>query len=376
MSRKRKEGSVNLYYLKNQNVKNDKSVSKNKTKRNAAQKKQKNKKEENLNENRFNFDDEIVIGVTKIADNKKKSQSKTKSKNVKNKKKNSVKKNKVQAPKKKKEVKTFKIFKYLFLIGVLLGGIVFFMLSPIFNITEIRVEGNNIISSEQIVSLSEIKVGENIYKINKNNTINKVKRNAYIENIEINRKFPSILEINVKERKATYMLEYVNNYAYINNQGYMLEISEQKIERPILTGISTNSENIKPGNRLIEEDLLKLEDVLKIMESATSNEIEKLINKIDLSDKLNYIVYLETEGKSVKLGDVNGISTKMLHIKKILEKEPGIEGEIIVNSVLEDGKSRFIQKINWSVGADKAHAWKNVGATNGRPALRRDALSE
>jgi len=299
-----------------------------------------------LNENRFNFDDEIVIGVTKIADNKKKSQSKTKSKNVKNKKKNSVKKNKVQAPKKKKEVKTFKIFKYLFLIGVLLGGIVFFMLSPIFNITEIRVEGNNIISSEQIVSLSEIKVGENIYKINKNNTINKVKRNAYIENIEINRKFPSILEINVKERKATYMLEYVNNYAYINNQGYMLEISEQKIERPILTGISTNSENIKPGNRLIEEDLLKLEDVLKIMESATSNEIEKLINKIDLSDKLNYIVYLETEGKSVKLGDVNGISTKMLHIKKILEKEPGIEGEIIVNSVLEDGKSRFIQKIN------------------------------
>ena len=126
----------------------------------------------------------------------------------------------------------------------------------------------------------------------------------------------------------------------------MLEITEQKIDRPIILGVSTGSDNIKSGNRLIEEDLLKLESVLKIMEAATSNEIERLITKIDISDKTNFVLYLDSEGKTVRLGDTTEISTKMLHIKKILEKEVGIEGEIIVDSISENGKSRFIQKIN------------------------------
>jgi len=351
MGRKAKEGSVNLYYLKNQNEKKDKSVSKNNTKKSSSTKKNTNRNKQKVNEDKFNFDDEIVIGVTKIPENKKNTQTKTKSKNVKNKKNSYSKEKKVQAlkenrKKKDKNKKNLILFKYFFIICALLGAIVYFMLSPIFNITEIKVEGNNTISAEQIISLSEIKIGENIYKINKNVTISKIKQNAYIENVEIKRRIPSILEINIKERQPTYMLEYVNSYAYINNQGYMLEISKQKIDRPILTGITTISEDINPGNRLVAEDLEKLEDVLKIMESATSNEIEKLITRIDISEKSNYTLYLETEGKSVEFGDTNDISTKMLHIKKILEKEAGIEGEIIVNSVSQDSKSRFIQKIN------------------------------
>lgn len=346
---KNKEGSVNLYYLKNQDEKNNKSVSKPKsnTKRNTVNTKKTSKV--NLKEDKFNFDDEIVIGVTKIQDNKKRNEVKTKSK--KKKQNNSTNSKKVQTQKKnnykKKEnkIKTFRIVKYVFILCAILLAAVYFMLSPIFDIKEINVSGNNI-SAEQIISLSEIKLGENIYKINKKNVINKIKENAYIENVEIKRKLPFTLEIIIKERQATYMLEYANNYAYINNQGYMLEINEKPIEKPIITGISTSSDNIKPGNRLIEEDLMKLEDVLKIMESATSNEIERLITKIDISEKYNYIIYFNTEGKKVRLGDVSDINTKMLHVKAVLEKEAGIEGEIIVDSVAKEGESRFIQKIN------------------------------
>lgn len=348
MGKKAKEGSVNLYYLKNQNDKKDKSVSKNRPKKNNTKKRTVNK--QNLKkEDKFNFDDEIVIGVAKVKDSKEKNQNKTK---VSNNKKTSYSKNKkVQAKKKNinnkpKSKNTFKIFKYVFIICAILAAIICFMLSPVFNLTEVKVEGNSKISKEVIISLSEIKIGENIFKINKSNISNKIKQNAYIEEISIKRKLPSVLEINVKEKQATYMLEYVNSYAHVNNQGYMLEITDTKIDKPIIIGISTNAEDIKVGNRLIEKDLVKLENVLKIMESATSNEIERLITKIDISDDSNYILYMETEGKTVKLGDITDIHTKMLHIKAILEKEAGIEGEIIVNSVSKDSKSRFIQKIN------------------------------
>ena len=350
MGRKAKEGSVNLYYLKNQNNNKNKSVSKPKTKKpNSSKKTTSNTIKKNSSNDKFNFDDEIVIGVTKKQEIKKKEENKPKKRNVNNKKNNSLKTKKVQAKSKTKKEKTkknFKIFKYVFLLSAILAAIICFMLSPVFNITEIKVEGNNRVLKEEIISLSQIIVGENIYKLNKNNVVNNIKQNAYIESVDIKRKLPGILEINIKERQATYMLEYVNSYAYINNQGYMLEITDQKIERPVIVGVSTSSDNIKSGNRLVDDDLVKLENVLKIMEAASSNEIERLITKIDISDKSNFVLYMDTEGKIVRLGDINDISTKMLHIKTILEKEVGIEGEIIVNSVSEEGKSRFIQKIN------------------------------
>jgi len=360
MGKKAKEGSVNLYYLKNQNEKNNKSVSKSNSKKANISKKKTNK---NINknkpkpsENKFNFDDEFVIGVTKIEKTKSKLEPKTKSTSKGKTKANSIKTKKVQ-PKKKstqkqnikiKERKTIKakLFKYVFLTCALLAAIICFMLSPVFNIKGIEVNGNSYILAEQIISLSGIKIGENIYKTNKKGVINNIKQNSYIENVEVKRKFPAIFEINVKERQATYMLEYVNSYVYINNQGYMLEISDQKLDKPIITGISTIAEDIKPGNRLAKEDLLKLEDVLKIMESATSNEIERLITKIDITDKLNYILHMETEGKTVRLGDISDISTKMLHVKAILERNQGLEGEIAVDSISKDNKSRFIQKVN------------------------------
>lgn len=350
MGRKAKEGSVNLYYLKNQDNKKSRSVSKTNTKKvSSAKKTNANTSKKKQNNDKFNFDDEIVIGVTKKQDNKKKTESKVNKKNANNKKSNTSKTKKVQAKSKNRIAKsknTFKIFKYVFLICASLAGIICFMLSPVFNITEIKVEGNNKISKEEISSLSQIKIGENTFKINKNSTINKIKQNAYIEDVNIKRKLPSILEVNVKERQATYMLEYVNSYAYINNQGYMLEVADQKIDKPIIIGISTSADYIKAGNRLCDEDLVKLESVLKIMESATSNEIESLITKIDISDESNFVLYMESEGKTVRLGDVTDMPTKILHVKTILEKEAGIEGEIIVDSVSKDSKSRFIQKIN------------------------------
>jgi len=358
MKRKAKEASVNLYYLKNQNEKEKKSVSRKNTniKKNTSSSHKrgqvkKNNKKEKINNDKFNFDDEIVIGVTKIPETKKKIDNKPKKKEAKNKKDNSLNakkvkdKNKTNISKKTKK-KNLKVFKYVFIMCALLTAIVCFMLSPIFNITEIKISGNNNITSEQIISLSEIKIGENLYKINKNNVIKKIKQNAYIESVSIKRRIPSIIDIEIKERQPTYMLEYANGYAYINNQGYMLEISDVKIDKPILIGISTEAENIKVGNRLVEKDLIKLENVLRIMESATSNEIERLITKIDIYDEYNYILYMETEGKIVRLGDITDISTKMLHVKAILEKEVGIEGEIIVKSISENSKSRFIQKIN------------------------------
>lgn len=318
-------------------------------KKNKANKKTKsnNVSARNKNDELFDFDKEIVIGMPRISDDKEKNKKNKKTSVNTNKNKQNAKKKLTKqqqmAIKKKKAI--LKIVKVLTLIIVLIGVSIYVALSPLFNIKEINVTGNSKLSKEEIISLSELKTDENTFKVSKKNIKNKVKANAYIENVKIRRKLPDKVEIIVVERVATYMIPFANSYIYINNQGYMLEITSQKAEMPAIVGISTPEEELHEGQRLISEDLVKLGEVLQIMESANANELVDLITKIDISNRQDYILTLEKEKKAIHLGDVSNLSTKMAYVKKILNDEKGVEGEILVNTDLTNKGAVFREKV-------------------------------
>ncbi|MDO4382478.1 MAG: FtsQ-type POTRA domain-containing protein [Clostridia bacterium] len=300
----------------------------------------------NKNNELFDFDKEIVIGMPRISDDKEKNKKNKKTSVNTNKNKQNAKKKLTKqqiAIKKKKAI--LKIVKVLTLIIVIIGVSIYVALSPLFNIKEINVTGNSKLSKEEIISLSELKTDENTFKVSKKNIKNKVKANAYIENVKIRRKLPDKVEIIVVERVATYMIPFANSYIYINNQGYMLEITSQKAEMPAIVGISTPEEELHEGQRLISEDLVKLGEVLQIMESANANELVDLITKIDISNRQDYILTLEKEKKAIHLGDVSNLSTKMAYVKKILNDEKGVEGEILVNTDLTNKGAVFREKV-------------------------------
>ena len=301
----------------------------------------------NKNNELFDFDKEIVIGMPRISDDKEKNKKNKKTSVNTNKNKQNAKKKLIKqqqmAIKKKKAI--LKIVKVLTLIIVIIGVSIYVALSPLFNIKEINVTGNSKLSKEEIISLSELKTDENTFKVSKKNIKNKVKANAYIENVKIRRKLPDKVEIIVVERVATYMIPFANSYIYINNQGYMLEITSQKAEMPAIVGISTPEEELHEGQGLISEDLVKLGEVLQIMESANANELVDLITKIDISNRQDYILTLEKEKKAIHLGDVSNLSTKMAYVKKILNDEKGVEGEILVNTDLTNKGAEFREKV-------------------------------
>lgn len=300
--------------------------------------KQKKDKQQEVEKDLFQFDEEIVIGMTTPKQNKERKNNKQKTKKkVTNKKSKKVEKHKNKI--------TFIIMKWFILIMLLLGATLYFLMCPLFNIREIKVVGNSKISTNEIISLSEININENIFRIHIGEVKEKIKQNAYIDSVKINRYLPSKIQIEVQERIATYMLEFASAFVYINNQGYILEISEQKLEVPIIVGYKTELENIKPGNRLCEEDLEKLETVLKIVETATSYEIENTITKIDITDKKNYTLLLETEKKTVYLGDASNINTRILYLKEILEIEKGKEMLVFLNVDINNEKVYTREKV-------------------------------
>jgi len=386
--KKAKEGTLNLYNF-NAHDEEEKNKAKKVRKNNAKTNKKtsKNKTEHSNRENKFNFNNEIVIGIprqenknvntnkniTKKSTNKNKKQvvannknqtpaknkkqlvENTKNKSAVNNKNKPVTKNKTntkkivsnkeQEVKNKKAKRKIKIIQYTFLSISILALIVAIMASPLFNIKEIIVEGNNKITKDEIISLSQITVDENTYKMHKNKVEKRILENPYIKSVEVKRKLPSKVSITVEERKATFMIEYGSGYVYINNQGYILEISTQKLEVPIIQGAETIAEELVPGNRLCTEDLEKMSTVIKIMEVAQNNEISNLITRIDIENRQNYKVLFETEEKVAHLGDGTDLNDKIPNIVSILEKEKGIAGEIFVNMDLKTNNPIFRQNV-------------------------------
>lgn len=306
-------------------------------------------------------DDEIIIGITPKKDSNKnkkktnKSNSKKKqTKNTNSKSNKNVSKNnpKVQTNKSKKiskkEIIRKKVLKVIGIIVLLIFVTILLFSSSLFNIKTIEVSGNAKLSDEKIISLSSLELYTNIFQFKKNNTIKNIKENAYIEDAKITRKYPSTVNIEVEEREARYMLQFADSYVYINNQGYMLEISNEKLELPILVGFTTDLSNIKAGNRINVDDLKKMNTVIKIYDSARLNELNELITKIDISNSKNYSIEMASKGKIIYLGECSNYSdlkTRMLYLKSILEKTEGMSGELFLDIDLNSEKIRFKEKV-------------------------------
>lgn len=350
MSKKSKEKELDFFYLNQE----EKGIPK-KQKKKANQSRSTTSKKKNTNSKMEVFsDDEIIIGVNtkpkkaeSQSQNKPKGKARNKNTSKKDKQKNKVIKEKKKDLKKRKKSKLISLLIKIVIIFILLGiGIAYLITSPTFNVAKIEIVGNQKIPSDTYISLSGITIGNNIYDLSKRTIIEHIKQNPYVDTVTIKRRLPDTIEITVTERKATYMLGILNSYAYINNQGYILEINEEEINTPIITGYTTQTEKIVPGNRLNDEDLLRLEMVLKIMDAISISGITETVNEIDISDKTNYTLKFYEEGKVAYLGDASNLTDRInIYLKAILQKEKGKEGEIFINGDLNQDKVFFRERV-------------------------------
>ena len=223
MSKKQKvqrEEDVNLYYFDNGQEQEETIDDIMKRKKAKEREKRIEQRKQQAFDDEFDFDTETVIGMT----------NKNKMKQEEQRKKEFTK----QQRKRNRLIKRIKrIVKFVLLLGIIIGAIVFATCSPIFNITDIEVLNNNRVSSDTIISLSGIQTNENIFRFMATKAINNMKQNAYIEEVKIKRVLPSKVQIEVTEREPKFSVPVLGEFAYISTQGYILEIAQNELNLPV-----------------------------------------------------------------------------------------------------------------------------------------------
>lgn len=348
---------------------------------NVKANKKKAEQRNSANNNQINLNDEVIIGFNSKKDNKSagssvsvkktdtskqeaktkpKSKAKPKSsaKNVKDdgmnieQPKETIKKTVAKTkkevsrpqPKSIKPVKIPLIFK-VSIVSVIIGVAVFaFLKSPVFNIKEIdiKIDHNMVLTESEVRELSNIVVGQNMFSINKKGSIENIETNSYVESVKIKRKIPNKLEIEVVERTVAFQLEVNGGYAYIDNYGAVIDQKNEKKDCLIITGQKT--ESIVTGNKLNDEDIQGLSDVIVIIQEAKNSEIYDDITRIDISNHDDYLVYFDNLGKVAHIGDITSINDKMTRVAKILKVESEVEGEIFVNVDFNNGKYPYFRE--------------------------------
>ena len=247
--------------------------------------------------------------------------------------------------KKIKKKKGKGIVKFILFI-ILILGIIAFLKSPFFTLQKINVKGNNKVKSSEIIKLSQIETNKNMFQKNLLFLNKNLKKNTYIKNASLKIVSSSEIELDIEERVEKYYISASNKFYTIDNSGMILkEIITEPTNLIKLSIFKTELANIKVGEKLNESDIKDIEDISNIIK----NYIYTIKSDIEISayynEKIGYVINLSQEKKVVYLGDKNKMETKILYLKKIIEQEKGIEGEIFLNKDFKDKFPVFREKV-------------------------------
>ncbi|NLL46035.1 MAG: FtsQ-type POTRA domain-containing protein [Clostridiales bacterium] len=212
----------------------------------------------------------------------------------------------MQRRRKKRRNPIISILSALLICGALLLGI-----SVFFKISVIRAEGSLKYSQEQVISASGIKIGDNLFFVNKFNAISKIfKSLPYIDEATISKDLPNVLVIRVTDARPVAYVRSGENYWLMDKSCKLLE----KVSSDAITGVSiigltpiqpVAGQKLEPG----EAEKPKVSYIETVMEEILERDMLSEVGHIDITSVGD--LHFEYKGRfRVKVGKNENISDK------------------------------------------------------------------
>ncbi|MBR2547228.1 MAG: FtsQ-type POTRA domain-containing protein [Eubacterium sp.] len=202
--------------------------------------------------------------------------------------------------KKKKHYKTHFFLKVLLLL-IALAATAAFALSPVFTIRNVEVEGNKFYTDEQIINMSAVETGGNLFTDAQKNKIKKnLKDNLYFRSVRVKRHIPNTLVIEVEEREELAALKYGDKFVVIDEDAVVLRIANLDPEVTEITGLHIMK--MEPGAKAKVEENKIFQDTLSTLH--TMKEGDLFFKRIEIEDQdITAFIYdmLKVRGNSEEL---------------------------------------------------------------------------
>jgi len=224
--------------------------------------------------------------------------------------------------KKRKRRMKRKIVFFLFLL-VCAGIIVTVFKAPFFDINEIVCQGQDKLTAEQVIKISGVSKGNNIFITSISDAKENLLKNPEIRSASVNRVFPNRIRIEIVEAVPVAYAEYDGMVLLLDDSGKIiktLEDKEDSIPDGLVKVIGVEVVSSEPGKLLAAEDdgrALKLYECLRVFESLG---FRGKVNYVDFSDLSD--IKLEYENRIyMLLGNYDSLEYKLKFVKKVIDEK-------------------------------------------------------
>lgn len=235
----------------------------------------------------------------------------------------------------KRRKRFIKFCLFIIVIGI---SITIMLKSNYFVVDKIEINNNKYVKKEEIIALCDVK-GKNIFLLRKDNISEKIKNNPYIEKVNIKKKLPSTIIINVQEKKVKALIRYDNTFINLDDKGNMIQTVNEFPDGslPLIEGISVKQ--YVPGKSIANNNPV-YDKVLKTVLSINDyKECKNMFYSINIGDPLR-IILTTKNGTQICIGDCSNIEYKLSYAISILNNNEVKKNKGIIE-ILPEGTAVF-----------------------------------
>jgi cell division protein FtsQ len=172
--------------------------------------------------------------------------------------------------------------------------------SSYFKLDTVRVEKQVRVSEEEIVALSDVTMGGNIFELDLERIGRKIEENPWVFSARVQRLFPRSVVIQVEERSpmAVINLDYLY---YVDGRGEIFKVLEAQdsLDYPVLTGLEREDLLARP-----EESRRQLQGMMGLIDELAGRRIFALseVSEIHLDQGGEIVLYTCNGGIPVHMG--------------------------------------------------------------------------
>jgi cell division protein FtsQ len=203
---------------------------------------------------------------------------------------------------------------WLFLLFCCLLAAYFFLNSTYFSVKSIAVKGNTLLSADEVISISGLSLGTNIFKLNVQEAVVKIETHPYIRNVKVLRKLPQMLILDVYERHpCAYVLGQDSFIAVDNEAIYLYKTLDIKDKLfPIISGVIV-ADNLRPGGDIKTPGLSSALELIGLLDEVFLNNVAEIIAQTPES-----LVLKTIQGVEVRFGKPEELERKVNIIQELL----------------------------------------------------------
>lgn len=221
-----------------------------------------------------------------------------------------------------------KFSRRVFWSGFIILGLVsvyFFMHSSVFDISRLEVTGNDKVTEEEILALSGLAPGVNIFDFDERMVARSIAVHPRIKQVDIRRHLFAEVSINVIERQIWAVIPFHELFLCIDENGICFDKLNRVPAEPeiLIIALETMPDYVNLGQAINPQAT----DKIRVVWQAIPDQQRQFISDVYYHNQDETLKIYTLQGTEIRFGDLERIDEKIKMLSEVLEMEKDMADE-------------------------------------------------